>query len=163
MFSAQSRLCVLWKPPGWSVVVGRDDFESVSEAPSSLSLTTDQMEGLAWPASRDQDISSWLMRTFGKTNPIVLDAKRSHGLVHRLDKMTSGGLLWASSYSGLLCGATGFRFPRDPAQGVSLLERGLDEAQPTPDHHCPAPACRRRRYSQVSGCGCFGRQRKLDR
>ena len=130
VFSAQSRLCVLWKPPGWSVVVGRDDFESVSEAPSSESLTTDQMEGPEGLASRDQDISSWLMRTFGKTNPIVLDAKRSHGLVHRLDKMTSGGLLWASSYSGYYAARLAFASRETLRKEYLCLSEGLMKRSP---------------------------------
>ena len=89
----QPRVSVLWKPAGWTVSVGRNDFSGFPEA--SLADT-----GLSHKLPADKDLAAWLMRAFGKTNPIALDAKASHGLVHRLDKMTSGALLWASCYSG---------------------------------------------------------------
>ena len=131
---AQSRLCVLWKPPGWSVVVGRDDFDSSAEAPRRTD--TDQMEGLD---SMDQDMSSWLVRTFGKTNAIVLDAKRSHGLVHRLDKMTSGGLLWASNYSGYYAARLAFAARETLRKEYVCLSEGLIKRSP----HLIAVALRR--------------------
>ena len=82
---ASDCLAVLWKPPGWSVRVGRDDFG------------TDRPfveEGVG------RQLQEWLMETFGQTHPIAMDAAVSHGLLHRLDRMTSGLIFWATSYRG---------------------------------------------------------------
>lgn len=45
-------------------------------------------------------LQEWLAREFGPRHPIARDATSAHGLVHRLDRDTSGALVWACSYSG---------------------------------------------------------------
>ncbi|CAE7235818.1 unnamed protein product, partial [Symbiodinium sp. KB8] len=71
-------LCVLWKPPGWSAALGDP---------------SDSDKGFA--------LRLWLQRHFGQSSPIVYDEGETYGLVHRLDRFTSGPLLWASCYRGL--------------------------------------------------------------
>eukprot|EP00439_Symbiodinium_sp_Y106_P029764 s8109_g3.t1 len=72
-------LCVLWKPPGWSAAL--EDPKSESD--------------------KDFALRRWLQRHFGKSSPIVYDEGETYGLVHRLDRFTSGPLLWAPCYRGL--------------------------------------------------------------
>lgn len=83
LFSSQG-LAVLWKPPGWSVRVGRDDFGT-----DRLSVEEEVV---------GQQLHLWLMENMGQTHPIAMDAAVSHGLLHRLDRVTSGLIFWASSY-----------------------------------------------------------------
>jgi len=67
-------LCVLWKPAGWTV--------------------------LASEATNAPAIEDWTARRFGDEIPIARDAGASYGLLHRLDRQTSGLLLCARSYMG---------------------------------------------------------------
>ncbi|CAE8612842.1 unnamed protein product [Polarella glacialis] len=82
----QPRMCVLWKPPGWSV--------SISQS----------MQGLRRERSSDLTgkrlMTQWLSNNFGQRYRIATDSTETHGFVHRLDKDTSGALLWAPSYGG---------------------------------------------------------------
>ncbi|CAJ1405532.1 unnamed protein product [Effrenium voratum] len=71
-------LFVLWKPPGWSAA------------------TVDQAVGSAQPLA----LKDWLQEHFGHL-PIVCDEGVTFGMVHRLDRFTSGALLWAPCYRGL--------------------------------------------------------------
>mmetsp|Transcript_36265 Transcript_36265/g.112953 ORF Transcript_36265/g.112953 Transcript_36265/m.112953 type:complete len:387 (+) Transcript_36265:529-1689(+) len=86
----QSRLCVLWKPAGWSVTVADEDEEDGS--------------GVAERSAPDggRELQEWLAREVGAVCPITSDARVSRGFIHRLDRDTSGSLLWASCYSGFL-------------------------------------------------------------
>mmetsp|Transcript_48005 Transcript_48005/g.148177 ORF Transcript_48005/g.148177 Transcript_48005/m.148177 type:complete len:343 (+) Transcript_48005:525-1553(+) len=81
-------LHVLLKPPGWTVSVGNDeDGGDAAEA---------------WAQRRsapDRAMQDWLAERFGGRCPIVHDDGVSCGLLHRLDKQTSGALVWARDYS----------------------------------------------------------------
>uniref|UniRef100_A0A6T0YZJ3 Pseudouridine synthase RsuA/RluA-like domain-containing protein n=1 Tax=Alexandrium monilatum TaxID=311494 RepID=A0A6T0YZJ3_9DINO len=78
--------CVLWKPPGWAASVGFLDETSEEED---------------WRAgARARPLHEWLISRFGPTCPITWDEGAQHGLVHRLDRETSGPLLCAKSYRG---------------------------------------------------------------
>uniref|UniRef100_A0A7S4QG04 Pseudouridine synthase RsuA/RluA-like domain-containing protein n=1 Tax=Alexandrium monilatum TaxID=311494 RepID=A0A7S4QG04_9DINO len=84
---AHGGLCILWKPAGWTVSVASGGSSSAEEE-----WQQDSSGGL--PLQR------WLIEEFGADHPIALDADISHGLLHRLDRQTSGALAWAWSYTG---------------------------------------------------------------
>jgi len=88
VLAAQPRLCILWKPPGWTVSVtsSEDDVDS-SE------FSVEEFES-------GKPMQTWVMQRFGADHPITKDSNTGHGLVHRLDKQTSGPLLWARNYAG---------------------------------------------------------------
>lgn len=89
ILQVQPRLCLLWKPPGWSVSISsEDDYDVVLPDVDRSS----EESGLP--------VQQWLMDTVGTGHPIAQDVDSGHGLVHRLDRETSGVLLWARSYSG---------------------------------------------------------------
>jgi len=77
--SARPELYALWKPPGWSAA---SDEITTSTSQKPLALRT------------------WLQENFGH-RPITHDESVTYGLVHRLDRFTSGVLLWAPCYRGL--------------------------------------------------------------
>eukprot|EP00439_Symbiodinium_sp_Y106_P008385 s442_g1.t1 len=80
LISSQGRFCTVWKPPGWEVSVSDGDEEQTWSSPGP-------------------HLQDWLEERFGSVCPIVCDPVASHGLLHRLDRDTSGALLWASSYT----------------------------------------------------------------
>jgi len=84
---AQRRFCVLWKPPGWAVPISHAYLDE--EEPSQ-----DQLVGGTLM------LQDWVTQRFGTTHPIALDQRFGHGLIHRLDRETSGAILWASCYTG---------------------------------------------------------------
>jgi len=84
---AQRRFCVLWKPSGWAVPISY----------SSLEVEEPHQDQLAGGTLLLQD---WVAQRFGMNHPIALDQTFGHGFIHRLDRETSGAILWASCYSG---------------------------------------------------------------
>eukprot|EP00933_Yihiella_yeosuensis_P032844 TRINITY_DN264_c0_g1_i4.p1 TRINITY_DN264_c0_g1~~TRINITY_DN264_c0_g1_i4.p1 ORF type:complete len:655 (-),score=79.51 TRINITY_DN264_c0_g1_i4:443-2407(-) len=78
----QKDLYVLWKPPRWSASKASDEDELAARREPGLVLR------------------SWLQEHFGRC-PIARDEGWTYGLVHRLDRQTSGAILWAPSYRGL--------------------------------------------------------------
>ncbi|CAE8697423.1 unnamed protein product, partial [Polarella glacialis] len=70
---------VVWKPPGWEVTVSGDEDDEPVPGPG-------------------RQLQEWLAKNFGARHPIALDVRAAHGLVHRLDRDTSGALLWAADY-----------------------------------------------------------------
>lgn len=116
----QGPLCVLWKPPGWTVSVQTteagagtwtdgegDREESTATGSSSTSASTGSQTTLSEAERRSgrgrgtaERLQDWLVQQFGATYKIVHDSGVSHGLLNRLDRETSGAVLWASSYSG---------------------------------------------------------------
>lgn len=84
------QICILYKPPGWRVVVSNDnDVPEVFQR-----RPTPPPEG-SGPLFQD-----WLATALGSSNPIAFDQGSAHGLVHRLDRDTSGAILWAKTYTG---------------------------------------------------------------
>lgn len=69
-------LCFLWKPKGWSMTVGKD------------------REG-AGSVEQGQLLSEWLQDHLGDDFPVARDADAQHGLLHRLDRDTSGLVAFA--------------------------------------------------------------------
>eukprot|EP00933_Yihiella_yeosuensis_P066032 TRINITY_DN7009_c1_g1_i2.p1 TRINITY_DN7009_c1_g1~~TRINITY_DN7009_c1_g1_i2.p1 ORF type:complete len:650 (+),score=106.17 TRINITY_DN7009_c1_g1_i2:985-2934(+) len=81
--------CALYKPPGWSVTVGWGSDEYYGEFNSQ-----DRMH-----ERRVKPFQGWVMEHLGAQHPIAEDVLAQHGLVHRLDKDTSGVILCALNYS----------------------------------------------------------------
>lgn len=78
--------CVLWKPPGWTVSVGSFDEDE---------------EEKAWRSGAPgQPLQAWVLENLGPHWPIARDEKAEFGLVHRLDRDTSGPILCAKTYRG---------------------------------------------------------------
>ncbi|CAE7657559.1 rluD [Symbiodinium sp. CCMP2456] len=79
--------CVLWKPPGWTVSVGSFDEDE---------------EERAWRSGGKAGklLQAWVMDNLGPHWPIARDEKAEFGLVHRLDRDTSGPILCAKTYRG---------------------------------------------------------------
>jgi len=89
MLLEQSNVCVLLKPPQWVVTVnnqytgvGRRSEEEVEAEGGDLLLQT------------------WVLRRLGPRFPVAADVAAQHGIVHRLDRGTSGPLLVARTYRG---------------------------------------------------------------
>lgn len=88
----QPRLCVLWKPPGWTVSVECATADGQEEV------------GAMEDPSGQNALQDWLVEAFGQSHPIVHRADLAHGLLHRLDRDTSGAILWAPNFSGYFSG-----------------------------------------------------------
>mmetsp|Transcript_38187 Transcript_38187/g.120300 ORF Transcript_38187/g.120300 Transcript_38187/m.120300 type:complete len:354 (-) Transcript_38187:58-1119(-) len=103
----QQHILVLWKPPGWTVSVQKEDDAAAPQAPEEKSgqesthLVTHAAVLAGGPSgARSRPLQDWVIQTFGREHPIAADASVAHGLVHRLDRDTSGAILWARSYAG---------------------------------------------------------------
>mmetsp|Transcript_6055 Transcript_6055/g.13866 ORF Transcript_6055/g.13866 Transcript_6055/m.13866 type:complete len:261 (-) Transcript_6055:67-849(-) len=95
LLTCRGGLCVLWKPARWTVSVNEGDevareFQDWSPGPGA------------------QAMQDWLLQEFGSRCSIVSDPAACHGLVHRLDRDTSGLLLWATSYRAYFAGRAAF-------------------------------------------------------
>jgi len=90
---AQASICALWKPPGWTVSVVRDEDSSIQGHNVQMGThTSGELDG-----SGEQALESWIQKRHGQF-PISTDASVAHGLLHRLDRDTSGVILWAHTY-----------------------------------------------------------------
>jgi len=87
------QLCFLWKPKGWSMSVGKD------------------REGSGDTGS-EQTMERWIQDHFGDIFPIAKDADAQHGLLHRLDRDTSGLVAWAKMYDAYYEGRLQFSLQR---------------------------------------------------
>ena len=80
-------VCILWKPAGWTVSVG--NFEEENEVE------------VQWRAgAKGKPLQDWLRENLGRSWPIASDQNADFGLVHRLDRDTSGPILCAKTYQG---------------------------------------------------------------
>lgn len=79
------RLSALWKPPGWTVTILNQEVKDGGE--------------ISGPECPLQD---WVAARYGQQHPIAADATFGHGLVHRLDRETSGPLVFAKDYQTYL-------------------------------------------------------------
>jgi len=82
-------LFVVFKPPGWTVSLSNDGY-NMEESSKSPAVSEEAEEG---------GMQEWVRHGVGKGRPIVLDKGFSCGFLHRLDKDTSGALLWSACYS----------------------------------------------------------------
>jgi len=126
----------VWKPSGWAVLVSDDDGAANAGQETVASMG----------ARRSPLLHEWLAQRLGARFPIACDANLAHGLLHRLDRETSGVLLWAKSqrsyytarvhfvarrvrkeYLCLCCGMPSAATPRllqAPLQELSQLQLG---------------------------------------
>jgi len=84
VLAEQDDLCALWKPPGWTVSMAG----GVREPALNKGLGNSRV------------LENWADKVLGTQCPIARDPKADHGLVHRLDRNTSGALLLAKTYRG---------------------------------------------------------------
>ncbi|CAJ1373363.1 unnamed protein product [Effrenium voratum] len=83
-------VAVLWKPPNWTVSLGREDLE-----PDGAE------NGAAAGADGGLPLQDWVSATLGVRHAVCKDRSHDYGLAHRLDRFTSGAVLCATSYAGL--------------------------------------------------------------
>jgi len=95
-------MCVLWKPAGWTVTVTVARNLLLHQLPDMESGPATAVEEMPLAAigSDDLPLQDWLAQTLGKHHSIARQSTFAHGLVHRLDKDTSGPLLWGSNIQG---------------------------------------------------------------
>lgn len=137
------RICVLWKPPGWTAVV-RD-----RDAPRGQ--LTDEADTPQQPAG---SLASWVAARYGRECPIAGAAAAQHGLVHRLDRETSGALLFARDYRGFYGAQLQFAVGRVRKMYVCLC-RGL--ARPARRRlEAPLAVVRREDQTLQSVCASSG-------
>jgi len=99
-------LFILWKPPGWAVSVSADEkgIEMLSRHPGGCEL----------------ELQDWLQSKFADCSPTVTDPLVAYGLLHRLDRNTSGAILWASNYSNYFAARLQFAARRVWKQYICL-------------------------------------------
>lgn len=124
-------LVALWKPPGWTVTVGfedaGDDDEGWAHAPPGAE---EELPGGALGSSEPDTgpssvhaagrLQHWVARQLGRDSPLAADAGMQHGLLHRLDRDTSGPLAMARSYRGYLLAMLQFSLQRVRKEYVCL-------------------------------------------
>ena len=118
-------VCILWKPPGWTVSVGRGDAD---EEDATWAPRPRPGEGGPPPSSAEgggeshpaRSLQGWLSAQLGAVWPIASDAAAEHGLLHRLDKGTSGPVACATSYRGYYLGQLAFCVRRALKEYVCL-------------------------------------------
>lgn len=85
----QPSVCVLMKPPQWVVTVN-NQYTGMSQ----------QAEGEAEAEGGELLLQAWVTQRLGPHFPVSADVAAQHGIVHRLDRGTSGPLLVARTYAG---------------------------------------------------------------
>ncbi|CAE8609219.1 unnamed protein product [Polarella glacialis] len=111
ILEAHGPLLVLWKPPGWTVAVGA--------GPAHVQVRASELGQLR--------IEKWLQQKAGLGGcPILADAGHQHGLLHRLDRETSGLLCCAVTYRGYYQALLQFAARRVRKGYVCLCEGHVD-------------------------------------
>lgn len=110
-------VAVVWKPAGWTV--------SVKERLLGGVLRAREAE---FPRAEEngKPIQEWLAGQFGQSYPITLDINRAHGIVHRLDRLTSGPILCAKTEQGFYAAKLEFATRRAKKRYVCLCEGWLE-------------------------------------
>lgn len=91
-------VCTLLKPAGWTIYSTFGGGNHSATRPS--------------PGNPEAVLHDWLVKQFSEHAVTVHDSGAQHGLVHRLDRNTSGTLLWAKTYSGYFTGRLQFAAQR---------------------------------------------------
>mmetsp|Transcript_89038 Transcript_89038/g.160575 ORF Transcript_89038/g.160575 Transcript_89038/m.160575 type:complete len:741 (+) Transcript_89038:515-2737(+) len=107
----QQDLVVLWKPAGWTV--------SVSSGPN------DEPDEVFGEGDSGRKLQEWVSTMLGRDSPVCLDPARQYGLVHRLDRNTSGGLVCATSYRGFYLAQLEFSARRVRKSYIALCQGKL--------------------------------------
>eukprot|EP00408_Alexandrium_pacificum_P008532 CAMPEP_0171208408 /NCGR_PEP_ID=MMETSP0790-20130122/28072_1 /TAXON_ID=2925 /ORGANISM="Alexandrium catenella, Strain OF101" /LENGTH=455 /DNA_ID=CAMNT_0011674001 /DNA_START=1 /DNA_END=1366 /DNA_ORIENTATION=- len=124
----QTHVLVLAKPPGWTVTVNFDDWreERREEAQVAQGVASNKVGADRDPRSRR--VQDWVAENLGPLFPVLQDGRAQHGLVHRLDRETSGVLLVAKSYQGLELSRLQFVARRVLKEYVCLCHSGFPKA-----------------------------------
>lgn len=136
----QLHIHALAKPPGWLVSV-RDEADLDFLASEDLSQHVDEDSGEhSSSTSRDtaegnRSVIDWIQKHHGAALPVCRDRAAQHGLVHRLDRDTSGVLLAATTYRGLFLAQLQFIIRRVYKEYVCLC----DGVAPKPRRLLEAP------------------------
>jgi len=117
-------VCVLQKPPGWTVTVDSLAGEEESSSPISF-VNVAAPPGAA--ASESRELQFWVMQTFRALQPLARDSRWGYGLVHRLDRDTSGLLLCAKTYQGFFAAQFELAARRIRKEYVCLCHEHLPE------------------------------------
>lgn len=103
----RQHICVLLKPAGWTVSVDNFAFSKEQEPGADLGALpfwagegADAEAAVQPQVGGRRALQAWIADTFGPSQPLALDPLTGHGLVHRLDRDTSGLLLCARTYRG---------------------------------------------------------------
>jgi len=100
VLAEQEHACVLWKPPQWSVAVSYSCHELAGPAQATQRQARISLHRAPTKSEDGPLLQDWIMQNFGGTFPIALDTSAAHGLIHRLDRETSGPIICAKTYTG---------------------------------------------------------------
>ncbi|CAK9008993.1 unnamed protein product [Durusdinium trenchii] len=128
----EQHVCVLAKPAGWTV--------SVSHSSGSEPVVLRQ-------AQKGPQLQNWIMEKM--ENPIAMDVSAAHGLLHRLDRGTSGLILCAKTYLGFYLSQLEFEARRLRKTYLCICEGHA----PTPPFLLEAPLATRGGRAFVSTRG----------
>uniref|UniRef100_A0A6T1E7K9 Pseudouridine synthase RsuA/RluA-like domain-containing protein n=1 Tax=Alexandrium monilatum TaxID=311494 RepID=A0A6T1E7K9_9DINO len=124
-------LSALWKPPGWVVTA---EYEAEDEGGEGVCrppfAAEEALEGTVQGVAASDPgalqapccLQAWVGQHLGPRHPVALDASAQHGLLHRLDRDTSGPLAWASSFRGYLLARLEFSLRRVRKEYVCLCD-----------------------------------------
>jgi len=142
-------LSVLWKPAGWSASV-------------SNRYSRDRGDAGADADAQGRQLQKWIVDEFGRGRQIAADTSAAHGLLHRLDRETSGLLLCAKSYHGYYLAQLQFE-ARRVRKGYLCLCHGFMLSAPrflqdplrAMDQHCVVDPHGRRALTHVHSINHF--------
>lgn len=110
--SCQSSMCLLWKPPGWTVSVGKDHLHTVGAVPLAEEQDDDHQAADYMGVSQGRQLQEWVAEHYGSTWSISRDDSEQFGLLHRLDRGTSGMIACALTYKAFYLGKLEFYLGR---------------------------------------------------
>jgi len=115
VLSEQPDICILWKPAGWTVSI-----DSEEDPWGSASLNSSASAGTG-----GRQLQDWVVAQLGPSFRISVDAGAGYGLVHRLDRDTSGAIVCATSYRGYFLAQLQFATRRVRKDYVALCHGHL--------------------------------------
>jgi len=137
----QLHICALAKPPGWLVSVSdQGDLDFLAPA-QHLAQHVDEHLGEHSGSAHtrvtegNRSIIDWIVQLRGAAFPVCRDRAAQHGLIHRLDKGTSGVMLAAKTYHGLFLAQLQFLIRRVYKEYVCIC----DGVAPKPRRLLEAP------------------------
>ncbi|CAE8613466.1 unnamed protein product, partial [Polarella glacialis] len=133
VLAAQPGVCVLWKPAGWTVTVGSQDRLHGPGRPNSEEEDEASCENLDRLSGKP--LQRWVDSNLGKNFAICRDKHFMHGIVHRLDRDTSGMIACATSYRGFFAAQLEFITRRTIKEYVCLCSGHL--LRPDCELHAP--------------------------
>ncbi|CAE8723677.1 unnamed protein product [Polarella glacialis] len=113
-------VAVVWKPPGWTVSVREQLVGAVLKSRTAEFAKSDDEFG--------KPLQAWLAERLGEICPIVTDPLRAHGVIHRLDRLTSGPILCAKTERGFYAAKLEFHSRRAKKSYVCLCHGHLELA-----------------------------------